>query len=418
MIQLIELLVLVATIFVILRNKDINTIVVFLFTTILLVPTNLRFSLIHGLTIHAVAYTLIISNTLIQRIINRSACPPLQIQFFLMPYLFFIVYALSISYYNSELTTMGVFYSNWVVLLGLLWYIFSNISYINSGILIKVIKLGVIISIYSIVEFLLKRNFLYSGLLDFTNTVHYQTTYRSFGTTNHALTLANTFLMLLPVLHFLYKEGTFKKVTLHTLNILFFITILLSGSRSAVLLSLAYFAIQYIRVKQLLVILTLSLFSFSIIVSSLKTNFLTKNIMYRFNNSESSTQVRLNLLENAQVILSESFWGNGLGISNEVYRNMFNTAEILENPWLAYVLDIGIIGFTLMVISFIVIIKRIKLNADGKFLIIVTLFMFTGYNSISSYSNLVLFLMLLLVAIDRQLFHSESMKNEKSNSSN
>lgn len=403
----IEILVIGLGITFVLWTRNINTIISYILFIIMFVPTSLRFSYINGFTTQSITISFIFSVLLLKRIIYNENHIKIELPKILCYYIFFIIYCFIISICNNKLTSLGFFYSNWLTLFLILIIIISNYNYINCSFIFKhLICYIYIVYFYCIIEFIFKHNFLYYSLLEKASTDYFKVMYRTFGTTNHPLTLANMLLMFLPIQKFLHNNKYLNRVNLTILNLLSILIISTTASRSAILLALIYFYLVYLNRRQKIVVTFFISVTWSFILKFLSNNYFTKILVDRFLTANSSTNVRLNIIENTVVLLKKTLFGKGLGASAEYYKVTFQTQDILENPWVAYLIDIGFLGLLLLITNLFILIKlftnkEVFRNITG--LISLTLVMFTSYNSISVHSNLVILLFLLVILISSQI---------------
>ena len=362
----------------------------------MLVPTTVRFTAIQGLTIHSVAITILFVHLLMRKSIRQTGIS-IHLPAVLIPLLSFIIYSICISYFHSELTTMGCFYSIWISLFLFLILVFSNNSLEATILIRRILYIALFIAIYSFIEFILKKNLIYSSLAEYASSSNYIRTYRSYGTTNHSLTLANMLIMVLPLVKFARFRLLISKPEFLILNIALTIAIFLTCSRAASLLTVGYFLFTYLSFWAAGVVFPSIIFCNVLLLKYLSTNFLTQNLVGRFLTETNSTAVRVNNFQNFVLMLPENVFGNGLGTSAIQYQTRFATTEILENPWAATVLDVGIVGLVLLITSMVFIIRKIGHKLPVLPLTVLMLAMTTAYNSFSAYSNLIMFYMILLL---------------------
>lgn len=409
-VSLIEIIVLLWAIYIGLKSKSINDIILFISTIIICVPVNLRFRFINGLTVHSVAISFLFTLLFIRHVIDKKSSIKVKLPPILIPYLYFLIYAISLSYYHGELSTMGAFFSNWITLLFVLQLVLSNENSISVKALNFIPYITIGICIYAIVEFILKQNFVYGSLSVFSNMEVYRSTYRATGTAEHALPFATYLLMLLPIIRIFYKKDFISLKLFLLCTILLPISILLTGSRSASVILLLYIVFTYINIKRIIIVGTFLLFSLPLVLVHLENSPITRNLIYRFKNESGSSEVRFRIFERLQEIVTTQFWGNGLGTSGPVYSRMFYTSDILENPWLTYILDIGVAGFVIMSISILVLLYQYGRKKTLVPMYLVTFIMVSTYNSFGAYSNHPLFVLLIAITLSTGLMKSPNVK--------
>jgi len=226
----------------------------------------------------------------------------------------------------------------------------------TSSQLVKILRiLTISLSIYAVLEFIAKKNWLYGELYASANVsvVQEWSVYRVTTLIGHPLSNATVF-GCVSLYFFLTWISTNSKNDLIAFGLPAF-ALGLTAARGSIILYLLCIAIILIffpgvhqragRYSRIIATVNVFIFGLFILFRGIE--------QYRFNTKEGSesTQARLLLLKRASEIIPSNPFGFGPGTAQEYFKSNSNTKLIVENSLFELFLGFGVIGGTIICLS-------------------------------------------------------------------
>ena len=273
------------------------------------------------------------------------------------------------------------------------------------------IAILVIIALYGIVEFIIKKNLIYDSAYAYSSMWYEQWWiggYRISTTIGHPLKNA-TFFLFAFVMSNIYSK---KKLYVYMLQLLFFIAIMCTGSRIGLILAIFTIIFSQVEIKfrSLNVFRYFKQYLFIILAIGISITLLTKTpigtlVLSRFETAHDSSLVRLTSINNAwEILCRHSIFGKGMGLSYDESAQIFGRLAGFENPWIMLIVDVGFITTLLYLCIFLKIIMfytKSKGSVDREIIFLsffLMLIMVSSYNSFGS-RNTINFLIWFNIAL-------------------
>jgi len=308
--------------------------------------------------------------------------------------LIFIAYSTGLSLLKNGVKGISALTDIYIVPLFVYTFILRRSRKTTGNVMDYITGMAMITVAYSIIEFVLKKNFLMEPFFRYSSW-HYSmstTGYRISTTIGHPLLVATIYLTILAAMNLGTKRDVLKYFVIS-------VGVLLTGSRFGFLLLLLLTLVKIAQIRGFAkrIVITISLSFIGLVLFQLG---LFDIILGRFRSEAGSTNARLALIPFVLPILKRSLWGNGFSTAHSWMGETYSFPFLMENPWVMMIIDIGIVGtllFTIMLISLF----RKKTKA-AKLIVFIFLLMVSSYNSIASHTSSFLFLLVVMQTTEKE----------------
>ncbi|MDG5814703.1 hypothetical protein QA601_06430 [Chitinispirillales bacterium ANBcel5] len=391
-----------------LRVKTFDSVLTYLIVILLLIPRTIYLPGVPGFSVHSVSVCVMLFIFFMRRVFLRDESINLYFQHRDYFMFLFIVYVLFLSWSYNRTSGIPILFENYFIPSLFLIFICSNVSTLKGNHLKLMVNIGVMISIYAIVEYITRYNIIYrdhyADLTWFGEYRELATVFRVSSTIGHPLMLSSFLLPLLPF------TNTTRWPALS--RFLLLIGILVTGARSAALIAGGYIALHILWNKKLGQLILLVVAGFFIISYGSQIPIID-GLFHRFEHATHSSEIRYIVFESLPVLVRESFWGHGLRSSEFMFSQLIGLDYVVENPWISLLLEIGIVGLLFYCAMMLVWVSRIGFNRTHIAPTALIIAMISGYNSIAVNTNLLLYTIILLSCIKNRY----EEKDEKSSTS-